>query len=86
MFLAWSKQLENEGMGSRMGVLFFFISQSVSSILAAVYKLFVFFFILDYSLHSSESLFYSYFCHGATFLVVFASFHGYSTMIEYLHI
>jgi hypothetical protein len=28
MFLAWSKQLENEGMGSRIGVSSFFISQS----------------------------------------------------------
>ena len=38
MFLAWSKQLENEGMGSRIGVSSFFISQSLSSILVLCTK------------------------------------------------
>ena len=48
MFLAWSKQLENEGMGSRIGVSSFFISQSLSSILCV--QNICFFFILDYTI------------------------------------
>ena len=55
MFQAWSKQLENEGMGTRIGVSSFFISQSLSSMTVSVYIIFFFFYSVDYSLHSSES-------------------------------
>ena len=41
MFQAWSKQLENEGMGTRIGISSFFISQSLSSM--TVYIIFGFF-------------------------------------------
>ena len=54
MFLAWSKQLENEGMGSRIGVSSFFMS--ITFFYTIVYAQNIWFFlILDYSLHSSES-------------------------------
>ena len=49
MFLAWSKQLENEGMGTRIGVSSSFICQSLSSM--TVYIIFGFF--LYYRLQSS---------------------------------
>jgi hypothetical protein len=51
MFQAWSKQLENEGMGTRIGVSSFFISQSLSSMTVSVYIIFGFF--LYYRLWSS---------------------------------
>jgi hypothetical protein len=55
MFQAWSKQLENEGMGTRIGVSSFFISQSLSSMTVCVHNIWGFFYTIDYGLHSSES-------------------------------
>jgi hypothetical protein len=64
MFLAWSKQLENEGMGTRIGVSSFFISQSLSSMTMYI----IFFFTLLSSLFRKLILFlilswcYIFFC------------------------
>jgi hypothetical protein len=53
MFLAWSKQLENEGMGTRVGVSSFFISQSLSSM--TMYIIF-FFYTIVFTLQKVNSI------------------------------
>ena len=53
MFLAWSKQLENEGMGTRIGVSSFFISQSLSSM--TMYIIF-FFYTIVFTLQKVNSI------------------------------
>jgi hypothetical protein len=53
MFLAWSKQLENEGMGTRIGVSSFFISQSLSSM--TMYIIF-FFHTIVFTLQKVNSI------------------------------